>query len=510
MLRSILPVILILLILVQVVSCVPASVTPIASAAIPPAGSPATATAVATVRPVRTPTPIAPSTAAPEGSAGAVYYVSRTGSNGDGRSWTTAWNELDQIDWGVIEPGDAILIDGGPAACRYAVAVTGSSNTPAPAGCGMVYRTALVIGASGTADAPVTIRLAGEPERDGTVRIFGGRATPLPYCGQTSYAPDRPGTGDGITVNGQSHIVIDGGHWSGFMVYGWTQGMDLSPDGDNRHVTLRNAELFDNGTWSANDGSNEEAITGSGTGLLFERLILHDNGQDQFQTGYKIPVNDAMFRRSWFYNQRPHPAVRGEPFNYCTHSDGVQFFGDLAHRDLTIEDSILGPGLMQGIILGETGRIDRVTVRNSLFVGYHGEANNAAFLIKDSLAGRDGYVFDRITVVRDVGQEWWSIYAPGSGYEVRNSLFVGGREVRIGEGAKTGNVCWEIGDHSGVCNEWTDPQFVDPDYAGVGEGFADFDFTITNPAIRLGTGSSITSVGGLLAAPAPPSGTSGE
>jgi len=508
MLRSILFVLSMFFIQGLVASCVPATVAP--TATIPTAGSPTTATAVSTVPPARTPTPISPSTAEPEEPAEAVYYVSPAGSNGDGRSWATAWNELDQIDWSVIGPGATILLDGGPVACRQAVAVTDSSNTPAPAGCGMVYRTALVIGASGRAGAPVTIRLAKEPGRDVTVRIFGGRATPLPYCGQTSYAPDRPGTGDGITVSDQSHIVIDGGHWSGIMVYGWTQGMDLSPDGDNRYVTLRNAELYDNGTWSANNGSNEEAITGSGTGLLFERLILHDNGQDQFQTGYKMPVNDVVFRRSWFYNQRPHPTVRGEPFNYCTHSDGIQFFGSLAHRNLTIEDSIIGPGLMQGVILGETGRIDRVTVRNSLFVGYHGGSNNAAFLIKDGLVGREGYVFDHITVVRDAGQEWWSIYAPGTGYEVRNSLFVGGREVRIGEGAKTGNICWDISDHSKVCNRRADPQFVDGDYAGVGEGFADFDFTVTNPAIPPGTGSSITSVAELLADAASPSATSGD
>jgi len=447
---------------------------------------------------------------ASEDPAGAVYYVSRTGSNGDGRSWATAWNELDQIDWSVIGPGDTILIDGGPVTCRYAVTVTGSSNTPAPAGCGVVYRTALVLGASGTVDAPVTIRLAEEPGRNGTVRIFGGRATPLPYCGQTSYVPDRSGTGHGITVNGRSHIVIDGGHWSGIMVYGWTRGVFLSWNGDNQRVTLRNAEVFDNGAWSANNGSDEEAITGGGTGLLFERLILHDNGQDQFQTGYKMPVNDVVFRRSWFYNQRPHPAVRGEPFNYCMHSDGIQFFGDLNHSDITIEDSIIGPGLMHGMMLGEIGRVDRVTVRNSLFVGYHGEANNASFLIKDTLAGRDSYVFDRVTMVRDAGAKGWNVYAPGSGYEVRDSLFVGGREVRIGEGAKTGNVCWDISDYTGVCNQRAGPQFIDPEYAGIGEGFASFDFTITNPAIAPGVGSSITSVSGLLADTAPPSASISE
>ena len=41
------------------------------------------------------------------------YYVSKLGSNLDGESWASAWNELDQINWQMVQPGDAILIDGG-------------------------------------------------------------------------------------------------------------------------------------------------------------------------------------------------------------------------------------------------------------------------------------------------------------------------------------------------------------------------------------------------------------
>ena len=245
-------------------------------------------------------------------ATGTTFYVSRAGSNGDGRSWAAAWNELDQIDWGVIQPGDTILIDGGPVACNYAVTVTNSANTPLPAGCGMEYNTTLTIGASGTADAPITIRLADETGRNGTARIFGGRSTPLPYCGQTSYSPDQAGGRDGIYAEDRSYIVIDGSHWSGIMAYGWAHGMNLSSKGDNHHVTLRHAEMFDNGSWSPSGEPDEPALTGSGSALLFERLILHDNGQDGFQTGYQRPVNDAVFRRIWFYNQRPHPTVPNE------------------------------------------------------------------------------------------------------------------------------------------------------------------------------------------------------
>src|SRR6266700_6872250 len=48
-----------------------------------------------------------------------LYYISKNGNNGDGLSWATAWNELDKINWSVIEPGDTILIDGGSLQMVY-------------------------------------------------------------------------------------------------------------------------------------------------------------------------------------------------------------------------------------------------------------------------------------------------------------------------------------------------------------------------------------------------------
>jgi hypothetical protein len=434
--------------------------------------------------------------------AGTTFYVSRAGSNGDGRSWATAWNELNQINWGVIQPGDTILIDGGSVACDYPVKVTDSSNTPLPVGCGMEYRTTLTVGANGTADKPITIRLSDEAGRNGTVRIFGGRSTPLLYCGQAGYTPNVPGNRFGINLVNRSYLTIDGRHWAGFMVYGNGEGVEFYYQNPNRHITVRNLEVFDNGVWP--DGTPDNpGVSPTGDSLIFERMIVHDNGQDAFQGGYVTPLTNTTWRRVWLFNSRPHPTVANEPFNYCMHSDGIQIYGSLTHQNLLVEDSILGPGLMQGIILGVTGRINNVTVRNSLFVGYHGDYNNAGFYIVDSLQ-RNGYVFDHVTIVRDAGAEWWSIYAPGSGYQVYDSLFVGAWGINVGSGIKTGNFCWNLNDNSAVCNQRADPQFVDPDYAGVGEGFADFDFTITNPALPQGVGASITSVAQLLGDVTPP------
>jgi hypothetical protein len=41
------------------------------------------------------------------------FYVSMAGNNKDGRSWDTAWNELDQIKWEEVSPGATVVIAGG-------------------------------------------------------------------------------------------------------------------------------------------------------------------------------------------------------------------------------------------------------------------------------------------------------------------------------------------------------------------------------------------------------------
>src|SRR5690242_16414397 len=100
-------------------------------------------------------------------NTGATYYVSKNGNNANGLSWSTAWNELDQINWSKIQPGSTIILDGG------------ISN--------MIYTTTLTVEKSGVAGSPITIERSTEPGHNGTVALFGGRSTPLPYCGQPTY-----------------------------------------------------------------------------------------------------------------------------------------------------------------------------------------------------------------------------------------------------------------------------------------------------------------------------------
>ncbi|MEM7803116.1 MAG: hypothetical protein AAF633_28255, partial [Chloroflexota bacterium] len=110
-----------------------------------------------TLTPSITPTPSNTPVPSPTPLSGELFYVSPFGDNSDGRSWRSAWSELDQINWDVVEPGATIFLDGGLYSMRY--------ETP------------LVIGKSGTANSPITIMLSLERGRNGQVEIFGGRET---------------------------------------------------------------------------------------------------------------------------------------------------------------------------------------------------------------------------------------------------------------------------------------------------------------------------------------------
>ncbi|HLC79904.1 MAG TPA: hypothetical protein VJG83_05805, partial [archaeon] len=41
------------------------------------------------------------------------FYVSKIGNNSDGLSWASAWNEMNQINWNSINPGDTIWLAAG-------------------------------------------------------------------------------------------------------------------------------------------------------------------------------------------------------------------------------------------------------------------------------------------------------------------------------------------------------------------------------------------------------------
>src|SRR5208283_3151158 len=59
------------------------------------------------------------------------YYVKAqaTGAN-NGSNWTNAWNELNQVNWSGIQPGDTIWLAGGTYATSMNIQASGTSGNP--------------------------------------------------------------------------------------------------------------------------------------------------------------------------------------------------------------------------------------------------------------------------------------------------------------------------------------------------------------------------------------------
>jgi hypothetical protein len=457
-------------------------------------------------------------------STGRTYYVSRAGSNGDGRSWAAAWSEVDQIGWDQVRPGDTVLLDGGPTE--------------------MVYTTTLAVRASGTADAPVTVRLAAEPGRDGRAVLFGGRAARLPYYGQPRAEYAEPGGTSqyGLTLGTDqvrggtsvANVVVDGRKWGGIRIHGAREaGVKLWAEND--HVTLRNLEIDDNGvgrpdpaTGGATWYPDNPGIVLAGTNLLFERLDVHDNGQDAVQSSGSSGTRFARLtvRGCWLHATRTRPSD-GMIWNMGpeNHPDGIQIFSGGEQRGLTIERSVVGPLLMHGLILGDAGCADDrrcdwavvhgLTVRQSLFYGnWNGNIHGGD---SSGVPGRPlprGWLIDRVT--SDLGPPGADDRAPsGSPWNshvdfdfgaanarqltVNGSIFTGGWGAQVpAAGRYTRNVQTGRregapgvdGSPGGVLGPATDPGYADPTAYGSRAPAASFALGPGSPAA--GRGSPVT------------------
>ena len=90
------------------------------------------------------------------GTSGRSWYVDNArASNGDGKSWVSAWNALNHIAWMQIAPGDTIYLSGGTA--------------------GRTYNETLAVGASGKPGAPITLTAGIEAGHAGPVTIDAQR-----------------------------------------------------------------------------------------------------------------------------------------------------------------------------------------------------------------------------------------------------------------------------------------------------------------------------------------------
>lgn len=423
------------------------------------------------------------------------FYVSKNGNNTDGKSWTTAWNELNQINWSLVQSGDAIVIDGGSVVCSYPVTVTESTNTPlSPSGgqnCGMVYQSTLNVGKSGQSSSPITVRLSEEAGRNGTAVIFGGRQKPLPACNDPIFPASAREIG--INFNSNQYVVIDGIKWSGIMVYGHDKwGMNT---GNNNIV--RYMELFDNGR-PDDSGANQPCVSGLGSNNVFERVIIHDCGQDAFQSGGG--VSNFTLRNSWLYNARKKIGTDFDIWNYCRHSDGIQIYNGLDQYGVTIENSVIGPGFMQGVLLGghddqgQEAFIHDVVIRNSLFYGNH---NGNIINHPGQSQGSRNWRIEYVTSDRITGEEWDNVKFKGDANQLTlaNSIFYGGYAMGVPSGGNYTNNCQYEVDGT-VVGTNINPKYADSSTHG--SGSINTSFALAGDSPCAGKGSSITSVAQLL------------
>lgn len=422
------------------------------------------------------------------GVTGRTYYVSRLGNNADGLSWATAWNELSRINWSVVQPGDTILIDGG------------------------TYASTLTIGKSGQAGAPIRIQAAGP------VVIFGGRTTPLPECDQASYTFQTAGVRSfGIDFGSAAYVIVDGMGWRGISIYGHNSG-GINLDVASASDTVRNVEIYDNGTaWLTSAGlwrPDQPGARPRGSGHLFERDIIHDNGQDAFQTGQAL--NNFTVRESWLYNTRGHSTQRYSdgsgpaPFNYCMHSDGLQIYNGGTMSGFLFERDVMGPGLLQGLLLGQSGAggsavVNNVTIRNTLFYA----ADNASIMGYAGTASL-AWTIEHVTSVRPSvagactgAERWHNVLLEGSGHRITDSILVGGCGVTMpSDTVFARNANWGL-DQNVPSALSADPLFVDPSNSSK----VDRDFALKAGSPAAGLGSAITSARMLLALGVTSSGT---
>jgi hypothetical protein len=147
-------------------------------------------------------TPDGPPTESPP-----AFFVSRTGDNSDGKTWATAWNELDQIDWSAVAPGDHIAIDAG------------------------TYTTRLVPAKGGSAQGRIYLERSIEPGHNGKV-TFDFSHTDVPDYWASYVRIEHP------------FLTIDGRDWTKFeMIADASCLVALQTDDDADYFELHNVKL---------------------------------------------------------------------------------------------------------------------------------------------------------------------------------------------------------------------------------------------------------------------------
>lgn len=217
------------------------------------------------------------------------YYVSRNGNNKDGSSWTNAWNELDQIDWGKAA-GATVYIDGG------------SSK--------MTYNTTLTVNA--TNGTFTTIKLGTDAGHNGQAVIQGSTSSPV-----------------GINLGKSTFVTITGTKSQGIVVKGHSSdGIYIAPGAN--FIILQELLV------SNNRGAGVHL---AGQEVTLQQSIINDNTTNVLMDQQPVAAYNQI-TTCWIYNS-----------NYSYSSDGVYVNepNNGITSLLTIAHSVLGPGLRNAV-----------------------------------------------------------------------------------------------------------------------------------------------------------------
>lgn len=294
------------------------------------------------------------------------FYVSKNGNNTDGRSWKTAWNELDQVKWDQLSmprPGRTVLnIDGGKGSMYYYRPMKVSLQNKVP-----MYGLPVPWGG-------IEIKRSDERGHDGTVVIDGlGRVDDL--ISISNYEVPTTFTGikwRGIQLRGYrdtairiygnnvslSGIEIDGRPTAIAWVdqpYGGTVTGGVSSGSASTSMPLYREYKAQNGI-AAHGYYKSQRTTFEAKGL-----IIHDTIK-----GFSLPGNvQAKISKSWVYQSNyayPYPV----PYNSSAKTTGIEcgrdneigvvrpadampYFGP---SSVKLTDCVIGPALSTGLLVG--------------------------------------------------------------------------------------------------------------------------------------------------------------
>jgi hypothetical protein len=404
---------------------------------------------------------------------GGTWYVSPGGTNADGKSWATAWKELDQINWNMVQQGDRIEIGTG------------------------TYTTALNVTKGGAPSQRILIERATAPGQDGLV-VVPNIVVSLPYVtidghDQTKFQIHNPANVNLLRVqvsDPTDFFEIKNTRFEGTpnKDYWGRPILVLGANGQETHANVSIDHCF----FNKSQGSEDIISWKSSGSLKIEHSVFY-----QWQSLYFPNYN---------YGGGVCPATptEGALGPMCwSHSDLVEgggtghTMGDLIFRYNLVDDFVAGDPLVTGIHGGNIAFMTGYTTfQNVVF------ADN---VFKDTYE-----TFQSVAILgtfRVDGNVYYNAAAPsGNGFEALNNIYLAlnhydSIEVVWGLAPKY-SIYWDDGtmphgpiydfQSGGGTNIKANPLFLDPTNILGADGLpftADDGFNVqaTSPAIHKGT-----------------------